>query len=113
MSSPNGEKPLILYDLMRVTDYRFISKPLHMKKRRQVYFNEIVEVFYTISRVEIIECNIVRNIWWNNTDYASFKFDIDTDTKRFMIEYPGTDYHSARKMVCSADYIYYRDSINE
>jgi hypothetical protein len=110
MSSPNGESPLFLYDLMRVADFGFISKPLYVGKRRQVYFNDTIEVFYTISRVDIMEHNIKSDIWWNNVDYTSFKLDIDTDTKRLMNEYPGIDYYSARKILCSP---YFFEEINE
>ena len=68
MSSPNGEKPLILYDLMRVADFRFLEKPLRLGRRRRVHFNNIVEVFEVISRDERSEERRVgkecRSRWW-------------------------------------------------
>ena len=71
MSSPNGEEPYILYDLMRVADFRFLLKPLHVGKCRRVHFNNMVEVFDVISRAEIIEHNLKPILWWNTIDYES------------------------------------------
>ena len=110
MSSPNGESPLIMYDLMRVADFGFITKPLCVGKRRQVRFNDTIEVFDYISRRELIEHNLVCNIWWNRADYVSFQLDVDTEARRLMNEYPLIDYYSARKIICNPDYT---ESINE
>jgi len=113
MSSPNGEKPFILYDLMRVADFSFLTKPLRLRKRRRVYFNNIVEYFDVISRDEIVEHNLKPVLWWNLNDYESFQLDVYTDVQRFLKKYPGVDYNSARKIICNPHYTDSLETINE
>ena len=108
MSSPNGEKPFILYDLMRVADFSFLAKPLRLGKIRRVSFNNIPEVFNIISRDEILENKLKPILWWNLNDYKSFQLDIHADIQRFIKKYPDIDYYSARKIICNP---HYRDSL--
>ena len=113
MSSPNGETPFILYDLMRVADFRFLLKPLRVGKYRRVHFNNVVEVFNVISRAEIIEHNLKPMLWWNTTDYESFKTDAHTEILFYTIEHPGVDFYTARRILCNPDYKDVLETINE
>ena len=113
MSSPNGEKPFILYDLMRVADFRFLEKPLRLGRRRRVHFNNIVEVFDVISRDEIEEHNLKHLLWWNIEDFQSVQLDVCNEVQRFLNKYPGVDYYSARKIICNPHYTDSIETINE
>jgi hypothetical protein len=104
MSSPNGEKPLILYDLWSVAYSIFMTNPLHIIRRKRVHFNNTVEYFECISLNEILEHNIKDKMWWNNADYASFRLEMDIDTQRIMYKYPSIDYYSARKILNDPGY---------
>jgi hypothetical protein len=113
MSSPNGELPYILYDLMGVADFRYLMKPLRLGKRKRVYFDEVVQVYDIISRGEIMEHNLKSELWWNGTDYMSFQMEASIEIQRFMIKFPGIDYLSARRIVWNPHYNDLLETINE
>jgi len=103
MSSPNGENPVILYDLMKIADLHFLMKPLRIGKCKRVNFNDIVDVFYIVSRSEIIESNLKPVLWWDTSEFESFKFDALKDIKQFIDKHPDVDFNSARKIIYNLD----------
>ena len=113
MSSPNGELPYILYDLMGVADFRYLMKPLRFGKRKRVYFDEVVRVYDVISRDELMEHNLKPELWWNVKDYMSFQMEASTEIQRFMMKNPGIDYLSARRIVWNPHYNDLLETINE
>jgi len=113
MSSPNGELPYILYDLMGVADFRYLMKPLRFGKRKRVYFDEVVQVYDVISRDELMEHNLKPDLWWNVKDYMSFQMEASTEIQRFMMKNPGIDYLSARRIVWNPHYNDLLETINE
>lgn len=113
MSSPNGNKPTILYDLLLVADFNFLMKPLKMSKRKCVRFNKTVYIKEIISRKEIYEDNLKDVIWWCAEDYKKFNDDSNYDILKFMLKFPGIDYLLARKMLYTSDCLNVLETINE
>lgn len=104
MSSPDGEKHFILYDLMK-TDFSFLLKPLIIEKKRKVKFNNTMEVYDIISRYEIIENNLKHILWWDTADYESFMLDAYTEINQFITRYPSVDFLTARKIIYNPNYV--------
>jgi len=105
MSSSNEENVITLFNLMKVADLTFLTKPIRFGKQYNVCFDETVVVFEIISRDEIIEDNLKHILWWNVTDYAVFHKEAEADIQTFMRSYPGIDYWLARKMIWNHNYI--------
>ena len=113
MSSPDGNKPTILYDLLLVADFNFLLRPLKMGQRKRVTFNKTVYAKEIISREEIYEDNLKNDMWWCLDDYKKFNDDSNEDILKFMLKFPGIDYVSARKLLYTYDFLQVLETINE
>jgi len=105
MSSPNGERPIILYDLIKVADFGFLSYPLKMGRYKKVSFNDIIEYNDIISRSEIEELKLKENIWWEYNDYQRFQVEASMDILKFIADFPGLNYYQASRLIWSPNFI--------
>mmetsp|Transcript_24362 Transcript_24362/g.22138 ORF Transcript_24362/g.22138 Transcript_24362/m.22138 type:complete len:155 (+) Transcript_24362:25-489(+) len=77
-------------------------KPLTKQKnlnKKKISFNTSVKVILIPTREEYIEANISELIWYNHSDYYSYKISARDEILQYIESNPDTTYRTAMKLL--------------